>query len=144
MNEAGPFVTAAVFCERVLREIDGGISAIRMIDGIELSTVGPEPPGGPTFSCHFLVAIRWAAVGSYTLKLQLLNPSGERAPEIRLATALKEPTGGAVWDIQLTAQAREEGEYWMEVATEETGPLMRTPLRVTKKQPQSSETPPST
>ena len=144
MNEAGPFVVAAVFCENVLREVDGCVSAIRMIDGIELSIDGPEPAGGPTFSCHFLVAIRWAATGAYTLRLQIVNPSGSRAPEIRLPTSLIEPTGGAVWNVQLTVQAREEGVYWMEVATEETGPLVRSPLRVSKKRKQPSETPPST
>ena len=38
----GPFLSAAFLCEKVLREVDGVTSAIRIIDRITHSTIGPE------------------------------------------------------------------------------------------------------
>lgn len=40
----GPFVAAAVFAEKVLREADGVKSLIRIVDRVTVSAVGPNPP----------------------------------------------------------------------------------------------------
>lgn len=42
--ETGPFLTAAVLCERVLDEKDGVKSLIRMVDRVTMNLVGPTPP----------------------------------------------------------------------------------------------------
>jgi len=42
--EYGPFLLAALFCEMALEEKDGVISAIRIVDRINSTAIGPEPP----------------------------------------------------------------------------------------------------
>ena len=40
----GPYLAVAVFCEKVLVERDGVTSAIRLVDRVNRSAVGPESP----------------------------------------------------------------------------------------------------
>ena len=40
----GPHLQAAFFCERLLQETDGVLSAIRIVDHITADTVSPSPP----------------------------------------------------------------------------------------------------
>ena len=40
----GPYVSAAVFAEKILVERDGTKSLIRVIDRVTRATVGPQPP----------------------------------------------------------------------------------------------------
>lgn len=42
--EQGPYLSAAVICEKVLEETNGVKSAIRMIDRITRTEIGPNPP----------------------------------------------------------------------------------------------------
>ena len=42
--EHGPFVQVAAFCERVLRETDGVLSLIRIVDVITHKEGGENPP----------------------------------------------------------------------------------------------------
>lgn len=40
----GPFLAVAVLCEKVLEEKDGVLSAIRMVDRIVQTAIGPAAP----------------------------------------------------------------------------------------------------
>ena len=40
----GPYLSAAFLCEKVLEEKDGVKSAIRIIDRVTRTAVGPNPP----------------------------------------------------------------------------------------------------
>src|SRR5262245_45206440 len=40
----GPYLSAAVFCEKVLGEKDGVLSAIRIVDRITVTASGTAPP----------------------------------------------------------------------------------------------------
>jgi hypothetical protein len=43
-ERGGPYIGAAFLCEKILQEKDGVLSAIRIVDRITHSAVGPEAP----------------------------------------------------------------------------------------------------
>jgi len=43
-SNQGPFLAAAVICEKILEERDGVKSAIRIVDRVTRTVVGPSPP----------------------------------------------------------------------------------------------------
>ena len=57
---AGPFVSMAVFCERLDRQPDGTVDVIGVVDGVSLSP--DADPGGDTFDATAPVVdlARWA------------------------------------------------------------------------------------
>ena len=83
-SDSGPFLTAACLCEKVLVEQDGVKSAIRIIDRITRTVVGPEPPPEMEpfdYDFTFLIKLKsgWAR-GVFAVRLELVKPSGERLP----------------------------------------------------------------
>lgn len=77
--EEGPFLATAVFCERVLREQDGGVSLIRIVDRLDIDVKGLEigPIKGQLIL--FLTFKTGNANGEYEMSLIKESPSGERA-----------------------------------------------------------------
>jgi hypothetical protein len=112
-----PQIGAALFCERVLREIDGVHTLVRVVDTF---TVTPPPPGitaQPVVELNgFLLFKSGDARGKYEVRLSLTSPSGEAKP-------LGEPqhivlqggVHGAAITIHLTVNATEFGTYFLEV-----------------------------
>ena len=144
MNEAGPFVVVAAFCEKVLRELDGAVSAIRIFDSIELQSEGSDPQALPVVSLRFLLVIRCGTkFGDLKVQLVLASPSGTRAPAHRIQSSVDTPGAGMIWNVEVTTSVKETGLYWMEVSADGAGLLTRVPLRVTTKQTPPSGTGPS-
>src|SRR4030042_2509 len=84
--EQGPYLSAALLCEKVLVEQDGVKSAIRIIDRVNRTYVGPNPPMEMEpfdYSLTLLIKFKsgWAR-GVHTVKIQTAKPSGELMPEI--------------------------------------------------------------
>ena len=44
-ESSGPYLAAAVLCEKVLQEKDGVLSAIRLVDRFIITASGTQPPG---------------------------------------------------------------------------------------------------
>jgi len=83
-DTGGPHLNAALICEKVLRKVDGVVSAVRIVDRFttNVQAVGMELPGLPgqrrvsfTMLLHFRSG---NARGSYMLKLELERPDGIR------------------------------------------------------------------
>ena len=79
----GPHLAAALLCEKVLREVDGVISAIRIVDRINHSAVGANPPEEmQPFDYELTLFVSFkagSARGPMPLEIRMQKPSGETA-----------------------------------------------------------------
>jgi hypothetical protein len=74
----GPFISAALLCEKVLIEQDGVKSVIRIVDRVTRTVIGPNPPETmEPFDYEIALLVRlksgWAR-GSYLLRVELVKP----------------------------------------------------------------------
>lgn len=130
----GPYLAAAVLCEKVLEEKDGALSAIRMVDRVIQFVLGsgtptsmPETP----IELTLLVTLKaGSAVGSQEFRMELEKPSGLRAPFGPSLTVFFEGQDrGSNLVFPLQYRATEEGLYWISILVD--GRLLtRVPLRV--------------
>lgn len=77
----GPYLSAALLCEKVLVEQDGVKSAIRIIDRVTHTVAGPSPPAQmEPFEHEMSLLIKLksgSARGVYPLRVVFVKPSGE-------------------------------------------------------------------
>jgi len=82
----GPYLQAALLCEKVLVEQNGVKSAIRIIDRVTHTVGAPAPPEDmPPFNFTFELLLKFKAGrarGVYAIKLQPVKPSGEFMPPL--------------------------------------------------------------
>jgi len=137
---SGPFVNAAFFCDRTLREVDGTISAIRMIDRITIQQLGgaqsgtPPQPSQPFAASpvplELFVGLKsGSARGSHLISIKMERPSGIRQDVIALSVLFEGEERGVNLLSALAFQPEEEGLHWFDVLMEDRL-LTRIPLRV--------------
>jgi len=133
MKEGGPFLTAALFCERVLQEKDGVLSAIRIIDRLTHTRTGPDAPDAmPAFQVQIsiLTAFKSGDVkGKQELIIKGTSPSGKALPVISVPLLFEGGERGTNVNIGYAFQAEEEGLYWFDVTLNGTI-YTRIPLRI--------------
>ena len=93
--EYGPYVLAALLCERVLQEKDGVLSAIRIIDRVTRNYFSPKPPSKME---PFIQGVTILFVikpgqfpGGHQLTVQPFKPTNEPLPLIRRTLNLEPP-----------------------------------------------------
>jgi hypothetical protein len=132
----GPYVQAALLCERVHQsKPDGLIIIVGLLDRVivRLSrSTAPEEIVPSLVSCHAVVILKTGSrPGGHRLTLSLMSPSGKRMREFSLDVIFPdEPDQGinVVMPIQFTAG--EEGIYWFDVKLDnEDLPLTRISFR---------------
>jgi hypothetical protein len=133
-TQSGPFLTFAVICERVLREVDGVASLVRIVDKWTIS--GPLPKMVP-------VALPiWLAVGFKSGKfrgksvvtIRPKSPSGQVIPGIEQPVLFEgEDDNGVNVFGQLNFVVQEEGIYWFSVLLDEVE-VTQLPLRIVYQQ----------
>jgi hypothetical protein len=135
----GPYVQAALLCERVVQENGGRVTIVRLVDRVVVHTVGTahsaQVPPTPV-SCHAVVILKTGSrPGNYKLRLLLMSPSKRPLREFSLDISLpgEEDQGvNVVMPIQFTA--KEEGVYWFEVRLDNDElPLTKTSLRLVRR-----------
>lgn len=136
-GNVGPYLQMAVFCERVLEEKDGVLSAIRIVDRITHRAVGQKPTDDmPPFPVNLKALIAFKngrALGRHTLKLRPIPPSGlptQELPEFSVSILFEggEHRGtNIILDVGL--QVTQEGVYWFEVKIDDHV-FTRMPLQV--------------
>ncbi|MEX1253551.1 MAG: hypothetical protein WEE64_04345 [Dehalococcoidia bacterium] len=130
---AGPFLTTAVLCEKVLEDKDGVLSAIRIVDRIIQTAVGTEAPDEmPPVPVNLTALISFksgAARGRHTIKLRPETPAGFSLPETALQIHFEGEDRGANLVLQLGLQANQEGLYWFDVLLDDQL-VTRMPLRI--------------
>ena len=130
----GPYLTAALICEKTLQESDGVLSAIRMIDHIALP---PQPnnqlPEGVQvpIPITILVAFKAGSVkGEHVLKLVLTKTDGTRITMSESLVYFAGPEeGGVNFRANVNLWIEKEGLCWFDVILDGKR-FTRIPLRV--------------
>lgn len=125
-----PLLSMAVFCERVLKEADGVLSAIRIIDRI--TVVGATEDMPPTsLRLQLLLGFKSGMMrGPARVRINPAPPSELTMPTIEFPLLFEgDDDRGAVVVADLNFLFRDQGLYWFDVELlGET--VTRIPLRV--------------
>lgn len=119
----GPFLAAAVFCEGILEDKGGAVSALKIVDGCHIELSADAPSEFPSrnhplpISQKALITFRTGgAPGNHIVKLVLENPEGNRfdggSRDVTFASA---PNGGANICTTAVFPAHETGLFWVDV-----------------------------
>jgi hypothetical protein len=133
LPDSGPYLIAALLCERVLQEKDETVSIIRMIDRITLTAPASQSPETlpplPLNLTLFLSFKSGSARGRNTIKLRIETPSGLKLPEQLIPILFEGEDRGANLILALNMVVDQEGVYWFDILLEEEF-ITRIPLRV--------------
>lgn len=135
--DQGPYLAAALLCERLLVEKDEVASAIRIIDRINRTAVGASPPERMEpfdYEVTLVVILKagWAH-GSHPLRITLVTPQGESRGILNQTVFFEGDEDRGVNVVgRIVIRLEMEGIYWFEVRLgENDGKLLtRIPLRV--------------
>lgn len=131
--EHGPYVQIAAFCERVLREADGVLSLIRVIDIITHTERGPDPPYEmPEVHYPLFLSITLksgTARGRHEITVIPEQPSGETLKPITLSVNMEGEGKGVNITSRIDLPYKMEGLYWFNVQFDHQT-ITRLPLEV--------------
>jgi uncharacterized protein DUF6941 len=129
----GPFLAAAVFCEKVLQEKDGVNTLVRIVDRLITQATGANPPERmPALQANLTLFVSLKAgfaSGSYAVHIRVTNPNGRSSDLATLPVLLEGEDRGANLVGAMQLQLDEPGLYWFDVLFERRL-LTRIPLRV--------------
>jgi hypothetical protein len=132
----GPYVIAALVCEKLLVEGDGVESFIRVVDRVTVGAIGPEPPTEmPSQQIPYTLCLTiksGEARGRHSLKVRPEKPSGEQLPAIEVGLNLEGADRGTNVNIGLQGFVfDQEGLWWFDVLLGDNETLLtRVPLRL--------------
>lgn len=132
--EDGPYLSAAILCEKVLVEQDGVKSAIRIIDRVTHTVVSPTPPARMEpfdYEVTLLIKIKsgWAR-GAFPLRVILVKPSGESPAPLQQTIYFEgEEDRGVDVIANMRIKFDLTGIYWFEIYLKDVR-LTRIPFRV--------------
>jgi hypothetical protein len=114
IDPTGPHLAAAVICERVIQEQDGGTTAIRVIDRVTfVSHEGSERLPQPIW---FLIKLTsGAARGSGKVRVEVEKPSTERAVVFEAGVFFEGEDRGVNVVLNALFAPAEAGLYWYDV-----------------------------
>ncbi|MGC2447511.1 MAG: hypothetical protein WA477_07700 [Candidatus Sulfotelmatobacter sp.] len=135
MDSGGPYLNAALLCEKVLVERDGVITAVRLVDRVTVMAVSstvpaPEllPPSSVSF--NLLIVLKSGVFkGTAAIKLVIHTPSGKQVGESGTDAFFEGDDRGVNLISPLQFQVTEDGLYWISVYCAEELKT-RIPLRV--------------
>ena len=132
--EQGPYLLAAFLCEKVLEERDGVKSAIRIIDRVTRTKIGPSPPETMEpfdYDATLLIKLKsgWAR-GPFPLHVRLVKPSGESPPPLQQTVHFEgEEDRGVDIVVNMKLKFDMTGIHWFQVYLRDVC-LTQIPLRV--------------
>lgn|SRR3990172_9819263 len=131
--EHGPYVQVAAFCERVLREADGVISLIRVVDVITHTERGvnvPQDMPEVRYPLNLVLTLKSGrAKGRHEVSITPELPSGETLPSMITTVHLEGDGKGVNVFSQIDIPFTLEGLYWFNVRFD--GELLtRLPLQI--------------
>lgn len=136
----GPFLQAALICERLLTEQDGVVSAIRVIDRVFFVTDDDGRPVQPRHLCVLLLSFKaGSARGSFNVEIRREKPSSEQSTVLS-APIYFEGDGdrGANLIVNMSFEPDEPGLYWFDVLFEGNR-VTRIPLRAIFQRPAQTQ-----
>jgi hypothetical protein len=136
VDTGGPYLNAAMICERVLRETDNVVSAIRIIDRFttNVQAVGmelPALPGQRRVSFMMLLQFRsGSARGNQSLRIEVERPDGMVRPLLSQSVYFDGgEERGPVAAINVDFDYDLDGLYWFRVSLDERF-VTKMPLRL--------------
>jgi hypothetical protein len=132
-----PYVTAALFCDKVLVESDSTVSIIRIADRITYADPGPLLPEHvqPVGEVTMFVSLKSGeAVGNFTIVIRGTQPTGDSTDSPPIAITLSGGDHGQNIVMPVRIVLKNPGLHWFDVIFDgET--LTRIPLILVKTQP---------
>jgi hypothetical protein len=120
--EGGPYVKAAVFCDRVIEGKDNVLSFIRVIDRLVTVASGPGAPNEmPPSSFQMTAVIMFTsgmARGRHDVRLEREAPNGTRNSIYSASVHLEGENKGHNLILNLAERFDFEGIYWYDVFVE--------------------------
>jgi hypothetical protein len=131
----GPYLSMAYFCEKVLREADGVISTIRIVDRFTVQGTADEMPATIIAFTIVIVFKSGDFRGRSEIELRPESPSGKQLPAIKFPVNFEgEGDRGTGIGIMMQFKAEEEGLFWFDVLLQIPGGAIhfvtRIPMRV--------------
>ena len=123
MKSSGPFIAFACICEKVLQEQDGVLSAIRIVDKLNLhkgppNQLAPKTQASAIAGVTMLIGLKSGGYkGRGKLSLQAHSPTGKVMPGLRMATEIEFKGGveGVNTIVNAGVPFAEEGVYWIDI-----------------------------
>ncbi|MBI1893239.1 MAG: hypothetical protein HYS14_03895 [Candidatus Rokubacteria bacterium] len=132
--DQGPFLSSALFCEKLLVEQDNVKSAIRIVDVVTMTAEGPDPPKEMApFVYEGSMLMRFiagAARGRYELGMTIVNP--DSTSRERIARDIEfgdQPEQGLDVVTSLKIRFAMPGTYWFRIDLNGTQ-ITQIPMRV--------------
>jgi len=129
----GPYLNAALICEKVLQEKDETVSIVRIVDRVTVTAAASSSPENippTTLNLNAFLAFRSGhARGRHTIKWIIEEPSGIRTPEQLLPALFEGEDRGVNFILNLNIVVNQEGVYWFDIFLEDQL-LTRIPLRI--------------
>jgi hypothetical protein len=147
MANTKPFVAVACFCENLLEESDGVLSAIRIVDTYHVQ-VPPNLPENtlPVIEMKGLVSLKSGDLtGSYTVGLVMENSLGQRtqlSPEGGWPVVFNGGEHGVTLKIRFPLGVKNLGLCWFDVLFGDEV-LTRIPLRLRQAEESAATSTPS-
>jgi hypothetical protein len=123
-NSGGPYVAAALFCNSILEDSDGIVSALRIVDEIRVVINPNAPPDVPSkadpieIPLFALIIIRRgdAPAGMHQLALAMETPDGKTEEVYKGEITMPDhPNGAAVIKSRVTLRLHSSGVFWIDV-----------------------------
>jgi hypothetical protein len=135
MDTGGPYINAALLCEKVLQERDGVLSFIRVVDRFTLMTVSagatlPEPLPAPTVTFNIAIVLKSGLYkGTAPIKFVVHSPAQQKIGESTIDVFFEGDDRGVNLVSPQQMQIAEDGIYWIDVFCADAL-LTRVPFRV--------------
>lgn len=115
--DSGPYVVAALHCERALIEADGVVSLIRVVDDFRFALPIDAPPDlAVQVQVTLFVSLKAGSYrGPVALRLEQIAPNGERRMVLSREVDFLGEMGGAQFQTPLSFITATPGIYWTDV-----------------------------
>lgn len=134
-NRKLPHLGVAAICESVMREQDGVVSMIRMIDTFNVKGDAKTLPPGVVSFVIYVAFKSGDALGERTLELASYSPSGKKVKTEKQKVKFKGDEQGVGAIFRVTMTINETGIYWFHVKLNRQD-VTRIPLRINYKRVQ--------
>lgn len=127
-SRQGPFITAALFCERVLSEKDDVPTLVRIVDQFTADISDDDPTGMVLVEATMFIAIKSGGyIGPVAFHVERVSPNDSRDINPGDQFDFTHPEQGARITMDVRIAARTSGTHWFEVFA--NGHLLtRTPI----------------
>jgi len=119
MENTGPYISVAAFCENVIEDKSGVLSLIRLVDRIIVNAQGQMPPEqmpATPFNWFLVIAMKSGkARGSVPISIQPELPSGFRMEKVTFTPHFEGENRGCNIVSRMGLELKEAGVYWFRI-----------------------------